>query len=332
MRIPPSVIVMSLLTAAPFGLAIRDTLTKKQPAAEEDEWTGYGHTSRQDRDALAEYEAEMQREAEERAAKRKQQVARLDELFGRTPASMGPLLHGVTLGAAADTISETALDRIQRAAEDGFLEVSLGDDEQVVRGVTISLDARDYDSELGAVVDLCDPLHEKLVAAWGPSTNGVWRDEVTRQRASLDRESCVLSFDKYLPVDVWVKSVLAVDVGKPADNTLKAYTAALGIELEENEEDVARWSLPGLGAAAGGTEVMAMIDQKGKIAGVRAVVEADFDTAVAMRDVLSEALKVQPKRDEDAEQWVWKRKPAVTLTQYDGSDRLILLVGKDPWE
>ena len=28
MRIPPSVIVMSLLTAAPFGLAIRDTLAR----------------------------------------------------------------------------------------------------------------------------------------------------------------------------------------------------------------------------------------------------------------------------------------------------------------
>src|SRR5688572_453781 len=98
MRIPTSVIVMSLLTAAPFGLAIRDTLNKKDVIAEDDDpfESEYGaRSSRERREALEEYEREAVREAEERARKKAQQVEQLNDLFGEKPASMGSLLEGI---------------------------------------------------------------------------------------------------------------------------------------------------------------------------------------------------------------------------------------------
>ncbi len=332
MRIPTSVIVMSLLTAAPFGLAIRDTLTKKQPSLAEDEWGDYGGSTRQDSKALAEYEAEMRREADARAEKRREQIEKLDQLYGSTKGSMGMLLDGVFLGADAGNFQpEATRQRIERETESGFVDVAFDVDAKALRGVTIALSARDYDPDLGEVVNLCEPLHEKLVAKWGPSTNGTWLDEVRHVRATLDMDGCTLTFDQYLPVDEWVKAVTAVQVGKPAEKTLQAYSETAGIAFDEYEEDVVRWYLPGVGAATGATEMTAMI-QNGKIVGVRANVDADFDSVVAMRDGLSAVLRSQPVRNEDDESWMWKKKPGARLSQYEGSDRVFLLLGKDPWE
>jgi hypothetical protein len=333
MRIPTSVIVMSLLTAAPFGLAIRDTLTKKQqPAFAEDEWGDYGRDHRSDSKALAEYEAEMQREADARAEKRKKQVEKLDQLYGQTKASMGTLLDGVFLGADAGNFQpEATRQRIEKETESGFLDVSFDADAKALRSVTIALSARDYDPDLGEVVNLCEPLHDKLVTAWGPSMSGTWLDEVRHVRATLDTDSCTLTWDQYLPVDEWLRAVTAVQIGKPAEKTLQAYSETAGIAFDDYNDETVRWYLPGLGAATGATEVTAMI-QKGKIVGVRAIVEADFDSLVAIRDGLSTLAKAQPTRNEDDEEnWYWKKK-AMRLTQYEGSDRVFLLVGKDPWE
>lgn len=332
MRIPTSVIVMSLLTAAPFGLAIRDTLTKKERSTVEDEWGDYGRSGRQDSKALAEYEAEMQREADARAEKRRQQIEKLDQLYGSTKGSMGTLLDGVFLGADAGSFQpEATRQRIQRETESGFLDVSFDVDAKALRGVTIALSARDYDPDLGEVVNLCEPLHEKLVTAWGPSTNGTWLDEVRHVRATLDTDSCTLTFDQYLTADEWVKAVTAIQIGKPSEKALQAYTQATGFVFDEYSDDEVRWNLPGLGTATGGTEVTALI-QHGKIVGLRANVDADFDSVVAMRDGLSAVLKSQPVRSEDDESWTWKKKPGARLSQYEGSDRVYLLLGRDPWE
>src|SRR5690348_1005184 len=101
MRIPTSVIVMSVVTAVPFGLGIRDTLDKKDSHADDElgvlDFSGKRSARERER-ALEEYQAEMQREAAEREARAKAKLAKLDELYGAKPAQMGALLDGITLG------------------------------------------------------------------------------------------------------------------------------------------------------------------------------------------------------------------------------------------
>ena len=78
MRIPTSVIVMSLVTALPFGLGVREQLKQKDVSAEEfgDDGLDFGskRSARERRADLEEYEAELRREEAEREAKTKEKL------------------------------------------------------------------------------------------------------------------------------------------------------------------------------------------------------------------------------------------------------------------
>src|SRR5688572_13929492 len=127
MRIPPSVIVMSLVTAVPFGLAIRDTLNEKDARAAgglDDYGDDDGYKGRERSAELAEYEAEMAREAAEREARSKERLTQLDQLYGAKAASMGTLLDGIELGAGAGSFQpEHVRRRIEHVTRDGFISV-----------------------------------------------------------------------------------------------------------------------------------------------------------------------------------------------------------------
>jgi hypothetical protein len=334
MRIPPSVIVMSLLTAAPFGMAIRDTLTKKPPVEELDQWGEYDsrHNARQDRAALAEYEAEMARDAEAKAEKRKEQVAKLDQLYGSSAASMGALLDGIKLGADASSFQpEAARARIERASEDGTLSVSFDADEKSLHGVVVTLDGREYDATEGTMTTLCDPLHDKLVAAWGrPSLGSTWLDEANHQRATLDRDACTLTFSRYLTATEWIATVPVDGVGKNAEKYLATYAATNGTAFEEYADDYASWTGTALGTGDKASKYTVGIT-RGKITGLRVTADTDFDSFVTVRDALAAKLKSQPKLDDDTGAWVWKKNPAVSIVQ-DDNNRITLVVGRDPWE
>jgi hypothetical protein len=333
MRIPPSVIVMSLLTLTPFGLAVRDTLTKKQPAEDVDAWGDYGVTPRQDRDALAEYEAERAAEAEARATKRSEMVAKLDLLYGANKASMGSLLEGIALGADAGSFQpEATRARIERESEDGALSVSFDADEQRLHSVTVALAGREYDSTLDAMTTLCDPLHDKLLAAWGrPSLGSTWLDETTHQRATLDSDACTLTFSQYLTADQWIATLPLDSLGKPAEKYLATYAAANRIAFEEYSEEYVYWLGTGLGTGNEATKYTVGLDVRGKVSGLRVSADSDFDSFVTVRDALAAKLKAQPKLDDDTGAYVWSKKPGVSLTQGD-DNRITLVVGKDPWE
>jgi hypothetical protein len=335
MRIPPSVIVMSLLTAAPFGMAIKETLAKKHPVEEVDEWgLDYERRSaRQDKEALAEYEAERARDAEERAEKRIANIAKLDQLFGKTPASMGSLLEGIALGAdAGDFQPEATRERIERASEDGMLSVSFEADEKRLHSVSIALDGREYDSTLDTMTDYCEPLREKLVAAWGrPSLGSTWLDETTHQRATLVTDSCALTFGQYLTAEQWIALLPLDSLGKPAEKYLATYAATNRVAFEEYSEEYVYWASTGLGTGNGPTKYTVGVDVRGKISGFRVLADSDFDSFVTVRDALAAKLKSQPKLDDDTGSYVWSKKPGVSLTQSD-DNRIELVVGKDPWE
>src|SRR5215203_3160200 len=148
MRIPPSVIVMSVVTAVPFGLGVRDTLKHKDVTADEYDGLDFG-AKRSERERvreLEEYEAEARREQLEREAKAKERIAQLDMLIGTKPAQMGALFDGVTLGAGAGSFQpENVRVRIENAEQDGFITVQFDADAKSLLGVDI-LVANDDDT------------------------------------------------------------------------------------------------------------------------------------------------------------------------------------------
>lgn len=330
MRIPTSVIVMSLLTAAPFGMAIRDTLTKKQPAdvLDEDEYR-YGtrdhRDARRDREALEQYEREMAREAEERARKREEALAVLDKLYGSQPASLGSLFDGIVIGADAGNFQpDAARRRIDRASRDGYVSVSFDVDQTALRGVTVHISGADYSDDV--VVEPCDRLRDQLVAAWGPSNNGAWLDPATHQRAHLASEDeCALTFTRYLEAAEWVAALPFDAIGKNTEKYLEKVPTA------EVDDDGALWYLPGVGAGTSPTQII-LFSKNGKVTGFTASSTTDFDSLVAVREGMSAKLKGQPKLDDDyGDTWRWKTKVPAELTKGSGG-RLELSVGRDPWD
>lgn len=324
MRIPPSVIVMSVLTAVPFGLGIRDTLARQGAPVDEEELgfdIGGKRSAAAAERALADYEAQMRREAEERAARTARRIAQLDEVYGGKPAVMGSLLDGIVLGADAGSFqSEPVRQRLARDTQDGFLHVRFDPDAQALNAVDVVVNA-DYETS-----DACQQLARKLEAAWGPATRGVWLDPATHQRAAFDTDDCHLRFDRYLEPAEWVGKLPLRQIGaKP-----EALMAELGNVIDDSDDAGVWWHMPGVGFGKAATKLEAYVEG-GKVIGLRATVDSDFDTALAVRDALSAAQKTQAHKDDATGQWVWSKRPLVRLDT-NGSDRFTLLVGKTPWD
>ncbi|HSD87612.1 MAG TPA: hypothetical protein VLB44_08855 [Kofleriaceae bacterium] len=315
MRIPPSVIVMGLLTAVPFGLAIRDTAKHQAASADGIDLTG---SKKAERERLAAYQrAEREQEAREAEAKnrREQFVA---SLFGKTPASMGSFLEGITLGANAETFQPDATQkRIYEAARSGLANVEFAT-EDILHAVKVEVRAVD-----------CDTLRDKLTAAWGRSVGSVWLDPATHQRASLAEyeESgfyCKMQFDRYVEPDAWVGALPFDAIGKPI--------AALGAPAgAKTEDDSVSWRLPGLGYGHQETVVIAYIEND-KVVGANVITDADFDSQLKIRDLLSAKLAKQPVQDEnDSGVWIWKTKLPVKLDG-SGAARFSVQIGKQTWQ
>lgn len=333
MRIPPSLIIMSLVTATPFGLAIRDTLTKK-PMIEMDDGDPYGldlrTSSRHDREEYERYEAEMEKEAAEKAEKRIEATARLSMLFGAKPATLGALFDGIRLGADSSSFQpESARARIEAESDKGFITVSFDTDSTALRGVNIAISSGEYDT--AADESMCRSLHDKLVAAWGPGTKGTWLDETKHQRVVLSSEGrCTLDFERTLQPAEWLAMVPADLVGKAA-KVLDDYATNNAISFEDEDDETARWYIPAMGIASGQTTITAMIVNR-KVVGLRVSGAGDWDSIVAVRDALTKKLNAKPVHDEDNDTYTWKHKPAAQMTVIEGDDHFDLLIGKDPWE
>lgn len=320
MRIPTSVIVMSLLTAAPFGMAIRDTLNKKPVVSEALE--SYGDES-YSRRRIAEYEAEAAREAtleavdKERAAR--ERLARLNSLFGAEKASLGSFL-GVQLSAPNNDALETKLRDLEA---DDFVTVSPVLVNEALASVRVYInDGRD------STTSSCEELRSKLTAAWGPSVNGTWINSATHQRATLkdDRGECELVFETYLEPAEWVTLLPIALIGKPSAKLEEK----AGPDREIYDDEI-EYSFAGVGYGTSSTRILGTIDN-GKVASVLAFSETDFDTLVSVRDAISALRKEQPKLDDASGAWVWKKKPVLSLLQDSDSNKFELRIGKDPYQ
>jgi hypothetical protein len=319
---------MSVVTAIPFGLGVREQLTKKQVSADEfDDGIDFGErrSIRERERELAEYEAELRREEAQREAANRERLAKLDQLYGTRPASMGTLLEGITLGSDAGSFQpEHVRRRIEHASNDGIFTVVFDADAKSLNAVLVSV-TDDYDTG-----NACEKLAEKLADAWGRSPTMTWHEAATRQRATFDTDSCQLRFDRYVEPADWVAKLPMSAIGMNADKFIETLLPAV-----ESDEERVYWTIPGTGFGKGDTRMEAYI-VKGKIVGFKATVATDFDSTIAVRDALSAKLKAQPKKSGDDEYndsnvWEWKRRVAVTLDQFD-TDRFSVLVGKMPWD
>jgi hypothetical protein len=324
MRIPTSVFVMSVLTAVPFGLGIRDTLSNKHASFDEDEFDLTGDRARERaREArYAEYAREADREAEERTKRREERTAKLDLLYGTRPASLGSLFDGIVLGAGAGAFQpEAARERIYDATRDGFLNVVFDVDTTQLRGLSVEIGTVDYSE---SVEETCDQLEEKLTTAWGRGTGRIWIDATSHQRASIDNAYCALRFERYLEPTDWLAGLHLEAIGMKAEKL-----AELAGPSATVEDDVISWQLPGVGFGTRPTTVEAYLEH-GKVVTIAATSHSDFDTVTAIRDAISATRKAEPTTDEDTGAWAWKGKVPLMLDNTQVA-RFVLVAGKATW-
>lgn len=297
MRIPASLVgsrwlIPLCVTAVPFGLAIRDTV-RHTPRGDELDLTGEQTRAR---DARARAEREEAKARAEYEAEQRAREARLLQLFGKTPASLGSLFEGVTLGAPAESFqTEEARQRIYDAIQFHALEIAFLTDKNL-DGIRIDISQSE-----------CDRLHSLLDAAWRPSSNDVWLDPATHQRAAFSADDCSLVFDRYLDAADWV--------------------ALLPLHLDDTTFPFA---YPGVGSGRGGARCYR--DFAGIVRGVNITGDTDLDTQAKIRDALAARLNVQPVPSaDDANVWLYNSKPPVRFDA-SGASRFSIQIGRPTWQ
>ena len=293
MRIPPSVIVMSLVTAVPFALAVHDTM-KPHPKT-------YDEMTDQEREA--QFEEEMRKESAEQAQRDAVETAKraatYKTFFGEKPAQLGSYFHTVQLGMPVD---QPAFDALSSTTDVSLLDF---EGEKTLESIRLS------DEEH------CDALRAQMVAAWQDSPDGTYLDPATHQRATF--HDCALTFDHYVDVNQWIDRKGDVPVamswiGLPADKLREQ----LGERLTNDDGEVLMWSAPGLGRGEGPTHITARIENE-KIAGLSINVMTDTPTVDAVHARLDGLLGKGAADAEDPDMLVWKGKLHATLTTGEGT-------------
>jgi len=281
MRIPPSVIVMSLITAVPFALAVHDTM-KPHPKT-------YDEMSDEEREA--QFEEEMRKESAEQAQRDAVETARraatYKTFFGEKPAQLGSYFHAVQLGMPADQPAFDALASTTDVSSINF------EGEKTLEQIRISDDEH------------CDELHRALVATWQDAPDGIYLDAANHQRA--DFHECTVTFDRYVDVNQWIDTKGDVPValswiGMPADKLREQ----LGERLTNDDGEVLMWNAPGIGRGQGPTHVTARIEND-KIAGLSINVMTDVPTVDAVHARLDGLLGKGAPDAEDPDMVVWKK-------------------------
>jgi hypothetical protein len=302
MRFASSVIVLPLILAVPFGLAIRDSLHGDDRAGT----AAKAAAAAADRDAtmhaeLVAAEREQYERGERLAAERH---AWLAALIGSEPATLGPALAHAQLGELASAADVTVPRN------------------PAVQGSSTEL-ARD-----GSVLEValtierasCRDLRETLVDAWGEAhpldaSSSVWIDPAHHRRASLlDRAGeCTLSFDRIVGDAAWVAMVVPGVLRKTTAQATKLFGAQT-----RNADGDDSWHLAGPPAGAGSTELSAELSDAGTIDRTRISVTVSDEQAAALIDAISKQLGRQPVRD-DASSYRWDH----LLLSYEGHNFIL---------
>ncbi|MBV8755794.1 MAG: hypothetical protein JO257_00880 [Deltaproteobacteria bacterium] len=300
MRIPASVIVMSLVTAVPFALAVRDTM--KPHTKTLDEMT--------DEEREAHFEEEMRKEAEQDAQREAARTAKREQtfktFFGNKPAQLGTYFGGVHFGMSSGDPAIAALP--------------LNDE-----------DARPYIGYDGAMTinnvripgeDHCDTLHDAMVKAWGDSPDGVYLDPASHVRAKYS--DCEVNFDRYLEVNEWLDKKDSAPapltlVGKPLEKL-----QALVPHADQDDGEIMMWTVPGIGRGTGPARVTATIEND-KVSHVSISVVTDAPTIDAVKARLVGMFGKGTTTPDDPDTIEWKGKGRL----YSTEDSLTIDLGKD---
>jgi hypothetical protein len=270
-------IVMGVITAIPFGLAIRQTMKAPKSHADlEDEI-----------DPSAKYEREMEQEHAEMAARRAvmeaeeaqrkaEKRAHRKDLVGVPAASLGKAFDGIALGGpVADDVQDN-LYNLRRYDISASVEEGLGNALGVV-------------AKLGGYRDECEGFDQELEAAWGqpvPGSNDRPAWSSNGQRAVFDAKECTLTFERFVDVKKWIGHgdvVVPVDmVGKPA----KALIAKLGPKADADESTII-WKAPSTGATSAGLTQLTAEVENGKITALNVHVAMDILTKGTVVDQIT---------------------------------------------
>lgn len=315
MRIPPSTVVMAMVTMVPFGLAIRDVAKGDDHRLTADE--------RETAKILAESEAyEREREAEARmeeltaGALRDTRTRLLPSLFGAEPASLGPAFGALRLGMPLEQIQD-ALGPLREL----LLPTEIGFTPDYAHGVLTGVE---FDLTRGGTddPDRCTTVAELLGTRWGDAATSehlrVWRHPTTGVRAILDdAEGCSYTIEPSVAPAAWIDArartavVPLSVVGQRIDKLLELLPPDA-----EREGDTFTWSGPGLGAGRGQTALAALVVD-GKVAALEATASVVDD---AGHDALVAHLTAQlgtPTQEPD-NALHWSKRPGLRLTREDG--------------
>lgn len=239
------------------------------------------------------------------------------KLFGSTPASLGPALGPLQLGAPFTAWETTGVKAAIQAIEAGGIVWMVSD--RPPYGATIDSIALDFAGP-------CSAIRADLVARWGAAADDIWVDATAHRRARFDVEACQLRVDSYLDVDAWIAdtAIAAFPLGVIGSNAA-AIAKRVGATIEDGE--FVRWSVPGIGRASGTIEIHAVV-RRGRIVGLEAHGAADNTTLDQLRARLT-ALRGKPIKDD-----VWRGKVSISpgLGLHGEKDSFRLSIGTSSLE
>ncbi len=296
MRTPSSVIVLPLILAVPFGLAIRDSLKGSDPASEEER-------AKREHGELEVREHDQQIAAERDQYERAKQVeqergVQLASLIGKEPVSLGSAFGSPQLGVATTIEVDHAVDQLLL-------------DHQGVTG----LDGKLVSYTFSIDGEQCPALRAQLATAWGHGDSVVgaddlvvWVDPANHWRAAIRRADlvCVVDFTRTVEDSAWVEGAFPKVLGK----TLPQAEKLLG---PLTNPEIPLWYLAGSPAGHDATTLEAQLES-GKLTGTSASAAMSEEDAAAIVKLVTKRLGKPPAHDAPAE-WSWDD-GKVSITYY----------------
>lgn len=296
MRIFPSAIVLPLILAVPFGLAIRDSLKGNDPASAEER-------AKKELADLEVREHDQQIAAERDQYERANQLEKergvlLASLIGKQPAALGSAFGTTQLGTATTIELDHAVDRMLLDHE----SVTAPDGKLVTYGFSIA-------------GEQCPSMRALLAAAWGPGQTVasddnvvVWVDAVNHRRAAIRSVNlaCALDFTRTVDDAAWVEAAFPEILGK----TLPQAEKLLG---PLPDPVMPTWYLAGPPVGYDATSLTAQIEGD-KVTGTNAGAAMFGEDAAAIVKLVTKRLGKPPVHD-TADEWSWGN-GNVTVTYY----------------
>lgn len=303
MALPTSTIVMAVLTAVPFGLAIKDTVTGTPTI-----------------DTRSEAER-LDDEANERMDRAQREYA---EQEGKKKAELRSAIDALIPMSKPATVVLVEQERLEDIAHAVFTPAD------GANPMTITF------PEYRGDESVCSIVSERLDEAWGTAQRTYSHNDTRKHYAEIepqrratfvdpdDDRRCELIIEPYVRPSEFVNKTETSIVplwalGKPAQKLVEK----LGGDAFSDATQI-RWTKPGLGLGIHGTELFARV-VKGKIV----TITARFETSSESIGQLAEQLATEYGAPPEADPVVWK-KAKITLATIDDSAGEYLITVGDP--